>query len=337
MVSLKDIASRCGVSVATVSKALNDHSDIGVDTKEKIRAIAKEMGYVPNAAAKSMKTNRTHNIGVLFMDDALSGLTHDYFANVLESFKKEVEKEGYDITFISNDRSRPGRASYLEHARYRRFDGIVIACVKFDDPEVIELVHSSIPVVTIDHIYNDNTTILSDNVDGVTQLVDYVVENGHEKIAFIHGTDSSVTKSRIVAFHKALDRHDIEIPDDYLIEVPYRDTHKAYEATLELLKLKEKPTCIFYPDDYATYGGMRAITEMGLKVPDDISVVGFDGIRVARHIRPRLTTYQQDTPRLGKEAARNLIDLIERPKTTLIQQIVVKGRLLEGDTVKKIN
>ena len=122
-----------------------------------------------------------------------------------------------------------------------------------------------------------------------------------------------------------------------MIEVPYRDTHKAYEATLELLKLKEKPTCIFYPDDYATYGGMRAITEMGLKVPDDISVVGFDGIRVARHIRPRLTTYQQDTPRLGKEAARNLIDLIERPKTTLIQQIVVKGRLLEGDTVKKIN
>ena len=88
MVSLKDIAANCGVSIATVSKALNDHSDIGTDTKIRIRKAAKEMGYVPNAAAKSMKTNRTHNIGVLFMDEANSGLTHDFFAGVLESFKE---------------------------------------------------------------------------------------------------------------------------------------------------------------------------------------------------------------------------------------------------------
>ena len=172
MVSLKDIAARCGVSIATVSKALNDHSDIGQETKERIRQTAKEMGYVPNAAAKSMKTNRTHNIGVLFMDDARSGLQHDFFAGLLESFKISVEKEGYDITFISNDRSRPGRTSYLNHARYRRFDGVIIANVHFDDPEVIELVNSDIPVVTIDHIYNDTTAILSDNVDGVSVLVE---------------------------------------------------------------------------------------------------------------------------------------------------------------------
>ena len=307
MVSLKDIASQCNVSVATVSKALNDHSDIGAETKARIRRTAREMGYVPNAAAKSMKTNRTHNLGVLFMDDANSGLQHDFFASVLESFKKEVEREGYDITFISNDRNTPGRTSYLNHARYRRFDGIIIANVHFDDPEVVELVKSDIPVVTIDHIYNDTTTILSDNVDGINKLVDFVVENGHKKIAYIHGADSSVT-----------------------------DTHGAYETTLELLDLPERPTCIFYPDDYAAYGGMRAVMEKGLKVPDDVSVVGFDGIKVARHIRPRLTTYRQDADELGLQAAKNLIDLIERPKTTLVKQVVVKGRLLEGDTLKKL-
>ncbi|MBQ5425687.1 MAG: LacI family DNA-binding transcriptional regulator [Pseudobutyrivibrio sp.] len=337
MVSLKDIASQCNVSVATVSKALNDHSDIGAETKARIRRTAREMGYVPNAAAKSMKTNRTHNLGVLFMDDANSGLQHDFFASVLESFKKEVEREGYDITFISNDRNTPGRTSYLNHARYRRFDGIIIANVHFDDPEVVELVKSDIPVVTIDHIYNDTTTILSDNVDGINKLVDFVVENGHKKIAYIHGADSSVTRTRIITFNKRLEEHGITVPDEYMRESPYRDTHGAYETTLELLDLPERPTCIFYPDDYAAYGGMRAVMEKGLKVPDDVSVVGFDGIKVARHIRPRLTTYRQDADELGLQAAKNLIDLIERPKTTLVKQVVVKGRLLEGDTLKKLN
>ena len=337
MVSLKDIASRCGVSVATVSKALNDQNDIGQETKERIRQAAKEMGYVPNAAAKSMKTNRTHNIGVLFVDEANSGLRHDFFANVLDSFKRNVEKAGYDITFISNDRSRPGRTTYLEHARYRRFDGVVIACVRFDDPEVIELVHSNIPVVTIDHIYNDTTTIISDNVHGMETLVDYVVANGHRKIAFIHGVDSSVTKARVITFNRKMEEYGIRVPDEYIMETPYRDTHGAYERTLELLELEDRPTCIFYPDDYASYGGMRAISEKGLKVPDDVSIIGFDGIRVARHIRPRLTTYRQNTEELGAKAAESLISLIEHPKTTLVSQVVVKGILLEGDTLKKLN
>lgn len=337
MVSLKDIAAECGVSIATVSKALNDHSDIGVETKIRIRKKASEMGYVPNAAAKSMKTNRTHNIGVLFMDDANSGLQHDFFAGVLESFKKAVEKEGYDITFISNDRTRPGRSSYLNHARYRRFDGVIIANVHFDDPEVIELVNSDIPVVTINHIYNDTTAILSDDVDGMSALVDFAVKNGHKKIAYIHGADSSVTKSRLVTFNKKMEEYGIEIPDGYIEESPYRDMHGAYETTLKLLEGKDIPTCIMYPDDYASYGGIRAINEKGLKVPDDISVVGYDGIRVARHIRPRLTTYRQNTDEMGELAARNLIDLIERPNTTLIKQVVIKGNLLEGDTLKKLN
>ncbi len=337
MVSLKDIATECGVSIASVSKALNDHRDISPETKARIRKVAREKGYVPNAAAKSMKTNRTHNIGVLFMDEANSGLTHDYFANVLDSFKRAVEKEGYDITFISNDRTRPGRASYLEHARYRGFDGIIIACVRYDDPEVMELAASDIPVVTIDLPYNNRTTIISDNVDGMERLVDYVVSKGHKKIAYIHGMDSSVTRPRLTTFYKKMEDYGLDVPEEYIIEVPYRDIHGAYEKTLELFDLKNPPTCIFYPDDYATYGGLRAAGERGLKVPDDISMVGYDGIMMARHIRPRLTTYRQDTERLGAEAADQLIGLIEKPRTTLITQKVIKGTLFEGDTVKDIN
>ena len=340
MVSLKDVASACGVSVATVSKALNNHKDIGDETKARIRKTAKELGYVPNAAAKSMKTNRTHNIGVLFVDEALSGLTHDYFSNVLDSFKRAVEKVGYDITFISNDRSRPGRSSYLEHAIYRAFDGVVIACVQFDDPEVIELVKSDIPVVTIDHIYDNNASVLSDNVSGMRDLVEHMIDQGPKKIAYIHGQnthDSAVTSTRLTTYYQVMEEHGLEVPDEYLREAEYRSTTKAYENTLKLLDLKNPPTCILYSDDFACYGGIRAVTERGLKVPDDISIAGYDGIRVGRHIRPRLTTLRQDTEAIGRIAAQNLIDLIEKPKTTLKTQVYVKGKLYEGDTVRPLN
>ena len=149
MPSLKDLAKECGVSVATVSKALNDQPDIAQATRERIHAAARRMGYLPNAAARALKTNRTYNLGVLFVDEKQSGLTHEYFSAVLDSFKVEAEKRGYDITFINHNIS--GRSmSYLEHCHYRGVDGVVIACVNFYDPQVVELVNGDVPVVTID-------------------------------------------------------------------------------------------------------------------------------------------------------------------------------------------
>ena len=103
MASIKDIAKACGVSVATVSKALNGHNDISQATKEKVREAARQIGYMPNSAARALKTNRTYNLGVLFVDEAQSGLTHEFFAAVLDSFKRHAEGRGYDITFINHN------------------------------------------------------------------------------------------------------------------------------------------------------------------------------------------------------------------------------------------
>ncbi|MBS7339091.1 MAG: LacI family DNA-binding transcriptional regulator [Lachnospiraceae bacterium] len=337
MVSMKDISAVCGVSIATVSKALNDHRDIGEETKEHIRQVAKELGYSPNSAAKTLKTNRTYSLGVLFVDDEQSGLTHDYFAHVLDSFKRTAEERGYDITFINSCKTRPQRMSYLEHSRYRRFDGVVIACVDFEDPEVEELVRSNIPVVTIDHLFNNRSTIVSDNVKGISDLVHYIYEMGHRKIAYIHGADSAVTQSRLSSFYRTCEELGLEIPSDYVREAPYRNTKDTYAETVKLLDLKDPPTCIIYPDDFSCFGGINAIYARGLKIPDDVSVAGYDGIRIARHYRPQLTTIVQDTKRLGREAAIKLIDLIENPKTTLTEQIVVTGEVFPGESVAKIN
>lgn len=336
MVSMKDVALACNVSVATVSKALNNHNDISEAKREEIKKKAKEMGYFPNISARALKTNRTYSIGVLFVDEARSGLTHDYFVAVLESFKVTAEKKGYDITFLNCNKSRSNRLSYLEHARFRGFDGVVIACIDFSDPEVMELVESDIPVVTIDHLFNNRISIVSDNIKGMRDLLTYIYNQGHRKIAYIHGMESAVTSSRLSSFYKTAEELGLMIPDEYVKEAGYRDTDMTAKRTRELLDLKEPPTCIIFPDDYAAFGGINAIKKRGLRIPQDISVAGYDGIRVARQIEPAITTLAQNTKKLGRYAAEKLIGLIEKPKTTLIEQVIVQGELLEGATVGRI-
>ncbi|BBF44995.1 ribose operon repressor [Lachnospiraceae bacterium KM106-2] len=336
MVSMKDIAEKCGVSVATVSKALNNHSDIGAATKNKIQKSADEMGYLPNAAARTLKTNRTYSIGVLFVDDANSGLTHQYFSRVLEAFKVQAERQGYDITFINTNIGNK-RMTYYEHCRYRNMDGVVIACVDFDNPDVLELVNSDVPVVTIDHIFNNCTAVISDNVKGIEDLVQYIYDKGHRKIAYIHGQDySSVTKDRLTSFYRKIEQLGLTIPDEYILEAIYLDTVSTAERTAELLSLEEPPTCIIYPDDTALIGGMNKIMEKGLRIPDDISIAGYDGTRTSQILSPKITTIKQDAENIGKQAALRLITLIEKPKTTLIERVVVGGTVVEGDSVKQL-
>lgn len=338
MVSMKDVAKKCGVSVATVSKAINDHSDIGEETKKYIKETAKKMGYFPNSSARALKTNRTYNLGVLFVDEAQNGLTHDYFANVLDSFKVTAEKSGYDITFISGNK-KYHRMSYLEHSRYRGVDGVVIACVNFNDEEIQELIRSNIPVVTIDHIFDYKTAIISDNVKGIRDLVTYIYSMGHRRIAYIHGADSTVTQNRVGSFYRTLGELGVEVPDEYDKDGIYRDPDTAAMLTRELLDLPEakRPTCILYPDDFACIGGINAIKERGLSIPGDISVAGYDGINIAKILEPKITTLQQDTRTLGQRAAECLINAVEKPKAALIERIVVEGIVLEGNSVKNLN
>lgn len=337
MVSLKDISKACGVSVATVSKALNDHSDISKETKERVREIADKLGYHPNAAAQALKTNRTNNIGVLFVDEANSGLTHDYFSHVLDSFKKKAEQEGFDITFINADKTRGNNMSYLSHAIYRGFDGVVIACVDFSDPQVDELIKSNIPVVTIDHSFFNRISIVSDNIKGMKDLVNYVYEQGHRKISYVHGEENTaVTQSRMSSFYKTLQELGVDVPDEYIVSCPYRNTEKAFEVASKLLDLPDPPTCILFPDDFSAFGGFNAVRERRLRIPDDISIAGYDGIEIARRISPMMTTIVQDTDKIGRTAARKLIDLINNPKGTLIEQIIIEGTLEKGESVGRI-
>lgn len=333
---MKDIARKCGVSVATVSKALNGQQDIGRETRERIRQAADEMGYMTNASARALKTSRSYNIGVLFVDPMHSGLAHEYFSAVLDSIRVESERSGYDITFINGSVGRR-QTSYLQHCLYRGVDGVVIASADFTDPMVFELIHSGIPVVTIDHVFDGRMAVMSDNVAGMEALVRYVAGKGHRRLAFIHGETTTVTDGRLTGFFRACEALEIPVPDEYVIEGAFHDVQRCYEATKRLLALPERPSCIFFPDDFSFIGGYNAVTEAGLKIPEDISAVGYDGIRLASVMSPALTTWKQNTEGLGREAAARLIELIEHPRTALIDRYVVSGELLEGSSVRDLS
>ncbi|WP_139905360.1 LacI family DNA-binding transcriptional regulator [Clostridium thermarum] len=335
MISIKEVAKHCGVSVATVSKALNGYSDISEDTKEKIIKAANELGYFPNSLARALKTNKSYNIGVIYNDDTESGLSHEYFGAILQSFKVCVEKSGYDVTFINNTIGDK-KVSYLDHCKYRSLDGVFIASLVSDNIDVIQLANSDIPVVTIDHKFNNKSAVFSDNISGIRDLVNYIYSMGHRRIAFIHGQYTSVTQNRLISFYKTLEEYGVSIKDEYVRKGAFHDPKITAELTRKILDLPSRPTCIMFPDDFSAVGGINVIHERGLKIPRDISVVGYDGILLSRVLSPKLTTYKQDTKMLGQRAAEQLIKHIEKPKTTLPETIVVKGELQIGNSVGEL-
>lgn len=335
MVTIKDISRECGVSPATVSKALNGYGDVSQDTITRVMETAKRLNYMPNAAARALKTSTSHSIGVIFQDDTdlEGGLTHEYFSVILNGAKVEAESRGYDITFIN----RNFGDSYLEHCRYRNFDGVLAVCADFVAPDMLDLATSDFPLVSIDFSYDSRSNVMSDNVHGTYTLCKYLIEKGHRKIAFIHGEVTSVTKKRLTGFYQALSEANIEIPDEYVVEGIYHDPRSGGLGTRKLLELPDRPTAIMYSDDIQFLGGRTELTRHGLSIPDDMSVVGYDGIKLATMLRPQLTTYKQDAKEIGRRSMAKLIDEIENSKTCEVESIKIEGSLLEGETVRDLN
>lgn len=336
MATIKDLSVKCGVSVSTVSKALNGYQDISEETRALVLRHASEMGYFPDANARALKMKKTCNLGVLYMDSSNQSLRNEYFAHILASFKEKVAKRGYDITFIEHNIGNR-KMSYLEHCRHRNFDGICIACVaEFNDPEILELVNSDIPIVVIDHVFSGAISILSDNINGMKELIQYIIDQGHKNVAFIHGTKSTVTHNRLVSFYNILKENNIPVKEEYILEGEYRSVSTTEKLVEQLLDLPERPTCIIAPDDYSALGILNVANRRGLRIPEDLSVAGFDGIPFTEVLEPKLTTVRQDVDRIGAEAAKQLINLIESPMTTSLESICLQTQLIKGGTVKKL-
>ena len=327
MVRLKDIAEVCGVSVATVSRALNGLTS---DSKERTAYIvqtAKDMGYYPNAAARTLKTSRSNNLGIIYEDR----MNHEYFSSLFDELRREAEQHSYDLTFLG--RGSFSDKNYYEHARQRSLDGVIVVQADFESAGIIRLATSSIPTVIVDHAYDGCDCVASDNRTSMEQIVRHVYERGHRRIAFIQGEKGSVSRERLAGFYKICAELGLRVPVEYVQEGHFHNAAGCASSILELLKLKDKPTCVLCPDDYSCLGALWQLKAQGISVPDDISLVGYDGILVSQMISPCLTTYRQDTARIAQEVFNLMIDSIEFPDSHVPKLVTVSGKLVEGETV----
>lgn len=337
MVTLKDIARECNVSFSTVSKALQGSSEISSDTIKLVQSKAEELGYHPNIAARTLRTNKTFDIGIIFEDKTGSGFQHQYFAKIISGLQEVAQSNNYDLTFTGPASNKD--YDYYKHVYGRNFDGVAILSADFSRPDLQKVAKSGLPVATLDYLYsNQAIAIISDHKTGMTELTNYVLSKGHKKIALILGDDTLVTKQRKEAFFSILKDNNIEIPAEYLKQARYHDPELSKKATQELLALPEPPTCIFYPDDYAALGGIQELNSKNLSIGKDISIVGYDGIMLTSMMQPPLTTYEQDGFKIGKIMATELLKQIEqKEKAVAHEPILISGKLLKGATVADLN
>ncbi len=328
MVRLKDIAEVCGVSVATVSRALNGLTSEGKERTAFICQTAREMGYFPNAAARTLKTSRSSNLGILYEDR----MNHEYFSSLIDELRRVADRQGYDLTFLG--RNSASDSSYYEHARRRSLDGVIVLQADFEAPGIVRLASGGIPTVFIDHAYEGCDCVLSDNRTSMEQIVRRAWELGHRRIALIRGEDGAVSRERLAGFYKTCAELGIQVPAEYVREGRFHEPGVCADLIRELLALEDKPTCVLCPDDYSCLGALWLLASEGVRVPEDISLIGYDGIRMSQMMQPRLTTFRQDTARIAQEAFRLIIDAVEAPETHMPRQVTVPGMLVEGDTLK---
>ena len=334
-VTIHELAKLSGVSVGTVSRALNGYPDVGAATRARVLRIAEELDYTPNAAARTLVTQRSHVVGVfLETGEGHPDLTHPFFHEVLTGIKEFAGPSGYDLLLFASERPGNGYGphSYLKRCRHHNVDGAVLMGMDAEDPEVRRLVRSDVATVGVDLELEGplTTSVASDNEAGSAAAVRHLHELGHRRIAHITGQlDKRPGADRLRGYRHGLQAHGLVPRDEY---VAFGDFYveSGYRAAGELLALPEPPTAIVTAADLTALGAIRAATEAGLRVPEDLSVTGFDDIQLARYLHPPLTTLRQDKASLGSEAARSLLRHVDREEdvptvVTRPVELIVRG------------
>ena len=338
MSTIYEIAKIAGVSPTTVSKVINNYPDVSDKTRAKIKKILEEENFLPNSQAQFLSTKKTWTLGIVYFEDLGVGHNHPFFSGVIEAFKRQSDKYGYSLLFGSkNDRLK--NDTFLEYFKYRCVDGIAIICTDPNDKETLELIESDFPIVVIDMFNKNTSTVTSDNVQGCSLALNYLYKLGHRKIAHIQGVaqadnwPSSIRKKTYIEVMKKLN---LDIPEGYIVDGVNFDVSGGYDAMKELLSLKDRPTAVFASGDKLAIGAIDAIKDAGLRVPEDISVIGFDNIEIAKYVTPKLTTIRQNCQEIGKAAVDILIEQINKKEKLKINK-VIPVELIERESCRKID
>ncbi|MDT0121883.1 LacI family DNA-binding transcriptional regulator [Paenibacillus sp. RRE4] len=313
MASIHDVAKEAGVSVATVSKVLNDYPDVSEKTRKKVNIAIELLKYQPNVVARGLVKRRSWTVGVLLTVP----FTNPFVSELLEGIKTALENSGYDLVRLSTRFDDP-TYSFIKHCRSRNVDGVVVFGEGRENKSIQELVSAEIPTMFIDtDLFGKRAGyITTDNVNGVAMAVKHLYELGHRKIAYISGTlGPAVANLRLDGYKEGLRLCGVPYATIYLEVCDYSFDGGA-KAARRLLALREQPTGIICASDMSAFGAIHEIEKHGFSVPEDISVVGFDNTYYAEVFKPGLTTVNQNIYTIGIRAIEYLIAMIENPTYT---------------------
>ena len=329
MLTIKDIAKLAGVSQSTVSKALNDRHDVSAHTKNKILDIIRKNNYRPNAFAKGLKMKTRENIGIIFCQDLHALSSNPFYSRVLEGIEAETAINNYNlIIHIINENTKENLPKMV---RERQVDGIILFGI-FSKQYLDCLIEENIPIVFIDpkQNYDKFCQIMIDNEHGAFLATQYLIDHGHRNIGFISGDITRMSfKQRYAGYLKALRLNNIKVNEEL---IKTGGIESGYEQVKELLK--HKTTAIFAANDINALYGFKAIHDLNLKIPDDISIIGFDDIDLAKISTPPLTTIRVYKEELGSIGVRTLLKTIQGEIDNPVNTIV-PVKLIERQSVRK--
>lgn len=338
MATIYDIAKLTGFSPTTVSKVINNYPDVSDKTRKKIKKALEENNFYPNAQAQFLTTKKTWTLGVVYYESAGTGLNHPFFSSVIDGFKKRADEHGYSLLLGSkNDRLK--NKTFLEYFKHKNVEGIAVIAADANDNETIEIMDSDLPVVLIDRESLTASMVSSDNLEGCRLAIEYLYNLGHRKIAHItgwHDEGSWASNIRTKGYITSMARLGLKVPKEYISNGENFHVDGGYSAMCKLLELEDMPTAVFVSGDHMAVGAIEAIKDKGLRVPEDISIIGFDDIELARYITPKLTTVRQDGRSLGRAATDILIKQINEKKKFKIDEII-PVTLIERESCRKID
>ncbi len=304
MVTMREVAKEAGVSLGTVSNVLNNVSTVNEENREKVLAAVKKLKYRPNTAARILKTNISHSIGLVIPD-----ITNPYYPELARGVEDAARKYGYTIFLCNNDRDGEKEREYIEVLLEKNVDGIILVKPKVSPEEIEELQERcNVVLVDADDITDYKCELVNvDDYGGAISAMNLLYEYGHKRIAFISGLlESRSSICRQTAYLEFLKEKGLEV-DNSLIKKGQYDWYSGYQCTVELLKNLEPPTAIFAANDLMAIGAIKAARERRLNIPFDISVIGYDDIDIAPLCTPQLTTIRQPKYETGTVSVESLM------------------------------
>jgi DNA-binding LacI/PurR family transcriptional regulator len=329
VVSIKDVARVAQVSHPTVSRALRDSGLVKRETAERIRRVALKMGYHPSAVARSLVTRRTETIGVV-----VTNISDPFVAGVVSGVEEVANQYGYSV-FLANSNAVPEReVKVVQCFHERRVDGIVVTASRVGALYIPMLARMKVPIVLIDNQHPSEFihSVMINNVTASRQATRHLIELGHRRIAYIgdqFGFQSDT--ERFSGYRQALEQADLPFLPRWVAH-GNGGADGAVKAMATLLSLKQRPTAVFCYNDMSALGALRTIYDHGLRVAEDISLVGFDDLPVASYTFPRLTTIRQPTEKMGRIAMEILLKILAGTATKT--HVEVEGELIVRDSAR---